>query len=693
MRVLLITGRFPLPGGRGDQVRAALDVAYLSKAHELTVLAAESAPSDEAHEWLAERARVVVVSASRGGRLRAAVGAALAGQPGQCGWMMPRAAWRTARRLAAESDVVLVNTARCLRGRLPVPVVLDHVDSLSHNMRMRAEGPESRPLRLLLRFEAWRMASWERRAAVLAEVQVAASHEVRDLLPSDGPVAVLPNGWAGKIFPGSRRNKRDIDVIFTGNMGYPPNRQGAEWLVSEILPQVRAARPQTTAWIVGRDACGLAQAGVELPPDVEVASDVDDLLAFMRRARVAVAPVFGAGSPSKTIEAAASGAAVVSTPYGLECYGLPGEMAQDTESFAAAIVRLLDDEAARREQVTRLQSALRELTPERLGPKLESVLDAACNRAEREANGNGTRVREPGRVTPARVATARLPPARVPPGSPRRRPEGPISAARFTAAAIVVCAVALTIVLSKGGGSAAKGITPAAATHPVNGNAVINLPFPYPNGCLPEPWPALRADRVSEPPPVALDPARTYVMQLQTNCGAIEIALNVAGAPHATAMVANLVEHGVFDSTPFYRGAKGFLIQAGLRSLGVLRSIPSTLDRPGEGAYPPGTVLMFRTSNDPAGASRSDFFIITGRNHLPAQYAVLGRVTQGLAAVRRIAAIPTSPAADGQPRLPVVINRADITVRCGSGSTPVWYGGGWGSPRWSGTLRRSSRAG
>jgi cyclophilin family peptidyl-prolyl cis-trans isomerase len=592
----------------------------LNSGHEVTVLASYPATSPALAHRLDDCAHVEVVAVSRARRWLAAAGAVLVGRPGQCGWMMPGPTWRAARRLAGDADVVLVNTSRCMRGPLPKPVVLDHIDALSHNMRGRARGPEPLALRLLLRFEAAGMAHWEPIVARASAVQIAASEDVASMLPTDSPVEVLPNGWAAPIFADPVGHMRDIDLIFTGNMSYPPNRQGAEWLLNDILPRVRAVRPETSAWIVGRDAARFEREGVE------VASDVDDLLAYLRRARVAVAPVLGAGSPSKTLEAAANGAAVVSTPWGLDCYGLPGSVATDSEQFAAAILELLDDENRRREQVSDLQACVRELSPERLAPRLERILERAR------------------RVRPT------SPPAAVPKGG---RGTG-TRVSWMLAVALLTCAVALTIVLGRGASASSTG----------SPNNIIRLLAPYPVGCVPNAWPPKRSDSLAFTPPPALNPGRSYVLRLTTNCGVIDIALDVRGAPRATAAVSELVQRGIYDSSAFYRSSPRFLVQAGLRSLGIVHSGPVVNDKASAVAgYPPGTVVMFRGQNDPPGQAGTDFFIVTAANHLPPGYVVLGNVTGGADVVQRIASIPASPRTDGMPLDPIVIDRAELFTR------------------------------
>jgi O-antigen/teichoic acid export membrane protein len=446
-RILVLSSRFPEAGGRGDQVRALLNVSYLAERHAVTVLSAAPASTASGDRSLRELACVEVVGASRLRRGLSALRALAAGRPAQCGWMMSGPAWRAAQRLARGADVVLVNTSRSLHGGLDAPIVLDHVDALSHNMAERARGPEPFPVRLFALLESWRMASWERRLAGIVAAQLGSSRDVASLLPREPPVHVIPIGWAGEVFLEPSGNRRDIDVIFTGNMDYPPNRQGADWLQREILPRVRAVRPSTTCWIVGRAANRVAGT------DVEVACDVPDVLSFLRRARVAVAPVFGAGSPLKTLEAAASGAAVVSTPWGLECYRLPGASATDTDAFVDGILALLDDDDARRQQVNEMQRALAALAPDRLGDLLGAIIAVAA-RSGQAGHPSPWRPQAPAGTAwlRARLATLRL--ARPP---------------LATAAALTVCAASLSVVLADAStGAPSPSIPVLAGCHRVS---------------------------------------------------------------------------------------------------------------------------------------------------------------------------------------------------------------------------------
>jgi peptidyl-prolyl cis-trans isomerase B (cyclophilin B) len=70
---------------------------------------------------------------------------------------------------------------------------------------------------------------------------------------------------------------------------------------------------------------------------------------------------------------------------------------------------------------------------------------------------------------------------------------------------------------------------------------------------------------------------------------------------------------------------------------------------------------MATTSQDPAGASGSQFFVVTGADAgLPPEYALLGKVTKGQEVVDKIGVLAVGP--DEAPTEPVVIRQIRISV-------------------------------
>jgi GT2 family glycosyltransferase len=138
-------------------------------------------------------------------------------------------------------------------------------------------------------------------------------------------------------------------LIFVAGFAHPPNVDAAIWLVTDILPLVRAVRSDIKLALIGSNP---TQAVLDLSGDgVEVSGFVteEELARRYRTARVAVCPLrFGAGVKMKVVEAMHHGVPLVTTPAGAQ--GLQGvedvcDVHAAADMFATAVVRLIDDDA------------------------------------------------------------------------------------------------------------------------------------------------------------------------------------------------------------------------------------------------------------------------------------------------------------------------------------------------------------
>jgi peptidyl-prolyl cis-trans isomerase B (cyclophilin B) len=224
--------------------------------------------------------------------------------------------------------------------------------------------------------------------------------------------------------------------------------------------------------------------------------------------------------------------------------------------------------------------------------------------------------------------------------------------------AAVAAASASALALGACGTSATRAGTASAADSSSSATGADG-------GCRQVSAPTPRGPQHVPPPTQALNPAKHYVVTLSTNCGAIAIQLDVKRAPRTTASFAYLVRRGFYNDLTFHRVAANFVIQGGDPN-GDGSGGPgyTIVERPPANLrYTLGTVAMAKTGTDPAGASGSQFFIVTtGETALPAQYALVGRVVGSMAGVSAIAKLPTIPPQDGAPISPVVISRATMSA-------------------------------
>ena len=162
-------------------------------------------------------------------------------------------------------------------------------------------------------------------------------------------------------------------------------------------------------------------------------------------------------------------------------------------------------------------------------------------------------------------------------------------------------------------------------------------------------------------PKAKLDPAKTYRLVFHTNCGAFTVTLNQKLAPNTTASLVSLARRGFFTDTFFHRIVPGFVIQGGdPTGRGTGGPGYKTVDRPPKNAkYTHGVVAMAKAASDPPGTSGSQFFVVTAPDAgLPAEYAIVGKVTDGLDVVDRIGKLG-DPNTE-QPTETVVISRVRV---------------------------------
>jgi cyclophilin family peptidyl-prolyl cis-trans isomerase len=201
--------------------------------------------------------------------------------------------------------------------------------------------------------------------------------------------------------------------------------------------------------------------------------------------------------------------------------------------------------------------------------------------------------------------------------------------------------------------------TPAAAETAAPANEFL------PEGCENVEKPAPKDVGTLKKPTETLDKSKTYIATLATSCGDIEITLDAKRAPITGGSFKYLADQKFFDGLTFHRIVPDFVIQggdpAGTGEGGpgytVVEAPPTSLK------YTDGIVAMAKTGAEPAGASGSQFFIVTGASaaQLTPDYALLGKVTKGMDVATKIGAIQAG--ADGAPAAQVVMKT--VTVKEG----------------------------
>lgn len=171
----------------------------------------------------------------------------------------------------------------------------------------------------------------------------------RDLLAAEAPdVEVHLVSNIHRIFGSARPPAERQGLLFIGAFSHPPNTDAALFLCRELMPRLRARRPDLVLRLVGAEPPPEVRACAG--DDIEVLGFVPDLAPLFEQARLSIAPLrYGAGVKGKINQSLAHGLPVVATPVAVEGMHLvDGEsvlLGADADALVDAILRLSCDDA------------------------------------------------------------------------------------------------------------------------------------------------------------------------------------------------------------------------------------------------------------------------------------------------------------------------------------------------------------
>jgi glycosyltransferase involved in cell wall biosynthesis len=216
--------------------------------------------------------------------------------------------------------------------RHPCRIIFDNHNVEGHLFGQRDLSGESWRSRLKARIKLAHLQEIEGDLARQADQVWVCSEEDGQLLQQaygqEIPCYVVPNGvntanydevrW-GQCLPPSGLEKSDRNLLFLGQMSYPPNTLAANLLIDEIYPQLKERYPDCRLLLVGRVPTAKMQAAAEGDPDIIVTGSVPKVQPYLAAASVMAVPLRqGSGTRLKILEAFAAGCPVVSTAKGAE---------------------------------------------------------------------------------------------------------------------------------------------------------------------------------------------------------------------------------------------------------------------------------------------------------------------------------------------------------------------------------------
>jgi glycosyltransferase involved in cell wall biosynthesis len=198
----------------------------------------------------------------------------------------------------------LIRTSEYAKKHKNIPKTLDYMDVFSKGVERRLPTLPGY-LRPLYSAEKSRLVKYESTVFDWFDNKIIISEQDRDLInhTEKDKISVIANGVDSKFFT-PLNHRKEYDIIFNGNMNYPPNIESAEYLVNTILPLVVKKYPRIKVLISGANPSAKVKALAS--EHVTVSGWVEDIRENFAKSKMLVAPMFmSIGLQNKLLEAMA----------------------------------------------------------------------------------------------------------------------------------------------------------------------------------------------------------------------------------------------------------------------------------------------------------------------------------------------------------------------------------------------------
>ncbi len=367
MRILWLKSDLLHPPDRGGRIRTLQMLRQLRRDHEITYLCLDdghrAADALERAVEYAQHVECIPFAPPERSSARFFLDLArnaLSPMPYAIGKYASPAMERRVRQLVAAGGVdVLVSDflmpSQNVPDNLPCPTVLFQHNVEAQIWQRHTTVSTGAARQLYFRSQWRRMQRYEGATCRRFDHVIAVSEADAALLQREyAPISVswVPTGVDTEFFtPRPPADAQPNELVFLGALDWMPNEDAVEHFVRDVLPFVRARRPEATFTVVGRKPTRRVMRALEGVPGVRLIPDVPDVRPYLSRAAVFVVPIrIGGGTRLKLYEALAMGLPVVSTRVGAE--GLPLEhgthlcLADSATDQATAIANLLEAPAA-----------------------------------------------------------------------------------------------------------------------------------------------------------------------------------------------------------------------------------------------------------------------------------------------------------------------------------------------------------
>lgn len=364
-RLVVVLSRFPFPTEKGDKLRAFYQIRDLSKDWDIYAICLSEQMISEEHKAKVNAycKELHIFQLDKWKKLFNTGLQFFTTKPFQVGYFYQHSIHHQIDILLKriEPDHIfcqLIRAAEYVKNYHSCTKTIDYMDALSAGIKRRI--PQSSLLsRWLFRSEWKRLTRYENILFDYFEYHTIISEQDRDLIahPQRAKIDILPNGVGEHFFNYSKPVQKTHDLVFTGNLSYPPNINAVHYITHEICPVLKASGRNVSVLISGANPVSEIE---RLQGKIDLTGWVEDIRDSYAKGIVFVAPMFiGTGLQNKLLEAMAMGIPCITTPLANNALGADSSsilLAETPEGFADKIQMLLSDEELRERYATNGQN-------------------------------------------------------------------------------------------------------------------------------------------------------------------------------------------------------------------------------------------------------------------------------------------------------------------------------------------------
>ena len=322
MKLLILLSRFPYPLEKGDKLRAFYQIKELSKNNDIyLIILNDKKLSDDTIKNVAVYCKQIhIININIWTKFWGVVYAFFKQLPFQCGYFFSRNGKKKIHRLITQINpdhiyAQMVRVAEYVKD-IHVKKTLDYQDVLSKGMQRRAEIAPFY-IKPFLYAEYRRLLQYERFAFSCFDNKTIITEIDRGFIPHEENhrISIIANGVDFECYQYNIDTKHDkkYDLIFSGNMAYPPNVDAAEYIAKQIFSVLKQSFPHLKLIICGANPTKKIRSLEN--DDITVTGWVNSVADYYAQSKIFLAPMrLGTGLQNKLIEAMAMKLPCITSP-------------------------------------------------------------------------------------------------------------------------------------------------------------------------------------------------------------------------------------------------------------------------------------------------------------------------------------------------------------------------------------------